>query len=493
MQYSSYFSLRHLSKFFETQLSGAFLLESFSNSKDQINFTFQTANKDIVQLQCKFAEGYLFCLLENEIQNSGHKSIFQFKSIENQLVQKIEIIPYDRVWFIQFSNNYRLYFKHFGSFGNILLFEMGSTYPVNHFRLHLKKDLHFIQPVSKDLNFYIESENYSFIDSEIHQIAQNELQLTQPEYIKKVIDIIDDFELEITETTGALPYLNVRHKQGEKDNAAVLQLFAKKYLHAFYFLQEKKNRIQQLSQRISHLQKLEKELHKKQQLISSRRSYKELGDIVLSYAHQIKTGVSNAFVPDFYTGEQIRIKLDPKLNAAENAEKFYKKAKNEHKEIEKVKEDLLRTETQLAQLKIDFETVNRATAFKELKSNKKEEKSEKSKTNLFKTLNYDGFEILIGKNAKNNDALLRAANKYDMWFHAQGVQGSHVWVKKRLSPLPSNVIEFAAKLAAQNSKAKTQKIVPVQFTEKRFISKSKNSEPGEVKLQKFDTVDAVLD
>jgi len=47
-------------------------------------------------------------------------------------------------------------------------------------------------------------------------------------------------------------------------------------------------------------------------------------------------------------------------------------------------------------------------------------------------------------------------------------------------------------LAAKNSKAKTQQVVPVIVVARKFVSKPKNAAPGEVTLQKEEIVDAFI-
>jgi hypothetical protein len=40
---------------------------------------------------------------------------------------------------------------------------------------------------------------------------------------------------------------------------------------------------------------------------------------------------------------------------------------------------------------------------------------------------FAGYEVLVGRNSRQNDTLThRVATQYDLWFHAQGVPGSHV-------------------------------------------------------------------
>ena len=50
----------------------------------------------------------------------------------------------------------------------------------------------------------------------------------------------------------------------------------------------------------------------------------------------------------------------------------------------------------------------------------------------------------------------------------------------------------AAQLAAKNSKAKTQSVVPVIAVLRKFVSKPKNAALGEVSVQKEEIVDAFI-
>ena len=93
------------------------------------------------------------------------------------------------------------------------------------------------------------------------------------------------------------------------------------------------------------------------------------------------------------------------------------------------------------------------------------------------------WDIYIGKNARNNDLLtFKFAHKFDLWFHAQGVSGSHVIIhlsnKKQIPP--KEIIEQAASIAAYNSGAKNSSIVPVNYTEVRYVRKPHKSSAGTV-------------
>jgi predicted ribosome quality control (RQC) complex YloA/Tae2 family protein len=69
------------------------------------------------------------------------------------------------------------------------------------------------------------------------------------------------------------------------------------------------------------------------------------------------------------------------------------------------------------------------------------------------------------------------------------VSGSHVIVKHQAGrAFPKDVIEFAASLAAFNSKRKTESLCPVVVTPKKFVRKRKGDPPGMVVVEREEVV-----
>jgi predicted ribosome quality control (RQC) complex YloA/Tae2 family protein len=93
----------------------------------------------------------------------------------------------------------------------------------------------------------------------------------------------------------------------------------------------------------------------------------------------------------------------------------------------------------------------------------------------------DKWEVWIGRNNRENDELThRAAAPNDLWFHAQGVPGSHVILRTRGKPeqVPKSILAKAAALAALNSRARTSTLVPVVYTRRKYVRKPRGSPPG---------------
>jgi predicted ribosome quality control (RQC) complex YloA/Tae2 family protein len=104
----------------------------------------------------------------------------------------------------------------------------------------------------------------------------------------------------------------------------------------------------------------------------------------------------------------------------------------------------------------------------------------------------EGFEVLIGRGATENDELtFRVAGPKDFWLHVAGYSGSHVVVRnpEGLKELPKAVLERAAALAARNSKAREAGgKVEVHVCQVRDVSKPKGSAAGSVRLKRYESV-----
>ncbi len=102
----------------------------------------------------------------------------------------------------------------------------------------------------------------------------------------------------------------------------------------------------------------------------------------------------------------------------------------------------------------------------------------------------DGFEILVGKKAADNDYLtFRIARSLDLWMHAADYPGSHVVIKNpNRKEIPNSTLLEAAQLAAFYSSGSKQIKAAVNYTLKKFVNKPRRSASGLVSLSSFKTI-----
>lgn len=226
-----------------------------------------------------------------------------------------------------------------------------------------------------------------------------------------------------------------------------------------------------------------------------REQLRICGDLLQANLYRIERGSEFADVENFYDeqGKTLRIKLNPAISPAANAQKYYKdyqKAKNAEIVLA---EQIKSGGEELEYIESVLDTVDRAETERELSQIKeelteqgylKQQKGKQRKQARLAPLEFvssDGFKIFVGRNNRQNDQLtLKTAAKNDMWLHTKDIHGSHVIIANDGREISDTAICEAACLAAYNSKARHSDKVPVDYTLVRYVSKPSGAKPGMV-------------
>ncbi len=119
-----------------------------------------------------------------------------------------------------------------------------------------------------------------------------------------------------------------------------------------------------------------------------------------------------------------------------------------------------------------------------------------SKGRPYRTVEIDGWEVLVGRSARDNDYLsFKVAKGRDTWLHvAGGTPGSHVIIRNETGgPPPREVLEKAAQLAAWYSKARGAPRVEVHICTAANVSKERGAPAGQVRIKNFKRMKVVPD
>ena len=114
-------------------------------------------------------------------------------------------------------------------------------------------------------------------------------------------------------------------------------------------------------------------------------------------------------------------------------------------------------------------------------------------TGGYDTHDIDGYEVLVGQSAKDNDRLsLKVANPQDVWLHVGGGHApaaTSLYGPRRGGEVPRHVVKKAAELAVRHSKAKnaTGK-VDVHVCRACDVTKPRGAKPGSVQLRRYESV-----
>ncbi len=176
---------------------------------------------------------------------------------------------------------------------------------------------------------------------------------------------------------------------------------------------------------------------------------------------------------------------------------MYKRAKRIRRGHPHVHTRLTRLRRELALLQRALDARQRDEAVEseilEMLPNRKKKATPPKKAIPFRQFEVDGFQIWMGKSARQNDALLRAASPNDIWMHAKDHAGSHVVIRSRgQERIPDAVLQAAGRLAAIHSKARSERRVEITMTQVKRVRKPKGAPAGLVNVRDTDTLTVEL-
>jgi predicted ribosome quality control (RQC) complex YloA/Tae2 family protein len=329
-------------------------------------------------------------------------------------------------------------------------------------------------------------------------------------YFKELIQKIDLNKVEATSFNKDFTLI-LSNKQQDK-------LQVNKFIDEYYFYKEQRNLFNSSKNNLlkiisSSLKKVYKKLENinlKLKECDEMDKYRLYGELLTANLYRLEgnKNLSQIEVFNYYTNENIIIKLDSKINISKNVEKFYKKynklkntlnivseqKKEAEREIDYIESIIYSLDSSKTMEEIDEiydEISENFISKKEINLNKKGQiSSKKSKEVQIESQNILGYKVYIGKNNKQNDYLtLKFASKDDIWFHTQKIHGSHVILKTNgKEEIADEVLYECAKLAKENSKGKQATNVAVDYCFVKYIKRSQTGKLGMVNYTNYNTI-----
>lgn len=270
----------------------------------------------------------------------------------------------------------------------------------------------------------------------------------------------------------------------------------------------------QLQQR---LQAMLERLQGKRQAFADRlvqaddtEAVRQQADLLMAHLQEWRPGMTQIELTDFEHQTPVTIPLSPEKNAVQNAQALYKK----HQKLKRSRGAILplleavqaeidyleQVRSTIAQLET-YQTTTDLTALEEIRDElvnagymttttyHRASPSADSAAQPHCLTSPSGYEILIGRNNRQNDQLtFRTATPYDLWFHTQQIPGSHVLLRLPAGSEPSpEDLQLTADLAAYFSQARHSQQAPIVYTQPKHVYKPKGAKPGMV-LYKYETI-----
>ncbi len=277
----------------------------------------------------------------------------------------------------------------------------------------------------------------------------------------------------------------VRQWEGESFNSFIDQTLS---------LDSRDEKTQSLEDRVQ--QKRDRELSGLQMQISQTEkrikesegyeSYKLTGDLLSTYSYQLRRGMEKVTLYDF-SGSETTIMLERELSPSENINAYYQKYKRAERihesaifELEENRKKLQERSAYYERILSLEDPVEKLKALEKALSAASPAGNTKEEGGVGLRLTSHGFDILVGRSAKENDELLRHhVRGSDTWMHTRDFPGGYVFIRaKKDKSIPLSVLLDGANLAIHYSKAKTQGKADLYYTQVKYLRRAKDGKLG---------------
>ena len=510
----NYYELIYLKKELKHKLSNCVLEQSITPYKNLLELYIVGEDKSF-RLVFSCAPGNMALFPDTYRPAKKSNALQFFEPVYGECISDIVLAENDRLIALEFENGSRIWFKLFSNKANALLVEDGVI--TETFKDHGEKGNEEPEPKSQELFGEVKGNNPKQIMLKANPLLPRsnldiiiELNGLKDKSPEEIFDFTKELTSELMDspeprrlTNRDITMLSTQFYpvETEKEFESVGDMISyryKNYSHEQRLKQQKGEFRKTIKRQVKRLDSALRNLNKADKGIEKADRYEKLGHILMANAHVDAGKQSKIEVDDLYNqGEKVKIKIDPELSIAENAEYYYDRASSSVRSYEEALKRIPKIEERqkrLEKMQIELQEISHLRDLDDWKKKYKKElenlgfgkKKQEQTTQPFHTLELKGHQIWIGKNAKSNDKIVQQSHKEDVWLHARGVPGSHVVIRMANNKnMPEKaLIEEVASYAAFNSKAKGSNLVPVIFTKRKYVRKPKGAAPGAVLVQK---------
>ena len=543
--YKNYYLFKAQTIWLNDQINASSILECFTFQKSELVLRIEKEEEYFLRISINPSQPYIVLSKSRNIKES---KVNLFNELIGQKIEYLEINKSDKIIKIK-TESYQMKSIFFGRTPNIILNDLNNNQTTQFKKEYDKhviqesstklnpntlqavqlielmrsfKDIDIIKFLSRNINGYnyviakeccfrsqidfnddvstltenqcnILHDNIIKIDSEFNNpqpIVYYDNELPKHLVISKMEHLEKDFQPKLFRSINEAWKTFIRQSIKTKTIDKIVN-------HCYFFLN---NRINYLNKTIDKIEKFEK--------LEERKILSELkGNLLLTFLKKVPRGAKSVELENIFSEkkELILIKLNPAKSVPDNAQKYFEKFKDIDIQKERIinRKSALKNElASLLEINSKYANINsqkEAIKLKELLIQKnlihssriESSNHEISEHKFRKIILENKWNVFIGKNNVNNDLLTFSfAHKYDWWFHAQGVPGSHtiIHLMKKEEVPPKNIIEEVASLAAFHSSAKHSSGVSVIYTQVRYVKRIRKANPGTVNVLQHKTI-----
>jgi len=273
---------------------------------------------------------------------------------------------------------------------------------------------------------------------------------------------------------------------------------------------------------LSHLARRDKRIaaqradaEKAARLATEAETFKRHGQLLLSQLGEVEAAAAHGEnwveLDDPWTGEIVRLKIEPNWPAADNATRLFNRYKRAQRLGENAPQRQIQFDVEEAEIAAWRERAQSAKTLEELNlvgaetglvargksvSRTREQSDAARPENKLRSKDIEGWTVFMGRSAIENQLLLsKVASPSDIWMHVRASPSAHVLIKNQKGKMPPpKVLEDSALWLAHSTRAGKNAAgerVEIIYTPAKWVRSVKGS-PGKVTLQRFETLDVKL-
>jgi len=248
----------------------------------------------------------------------------------------------------------------------------------------------------------------------------------------------------------------------------------------------RKQKLLSVAKKRDKLKKMLEALPDEDRLKKESAKYRDIANIILANLYKLKPYDKRLETFDF-EGNPIKIDFPKGVVVNRLSDYFFTKAKKAEKRAKYIHIERKSLETKIEFYSNVYFALEHAKSSYELellypKRGKSERKKEKIKhCEMFWI---DGYKVLIGRNSKENQEVLKIAKSNDIWMHVRDIPSSHLIIKTDKQNLPEEIIRKAGKLCVDFSIKRAGDYL-VDYCKRKFV---KIQEGSNVEYDKYKTI-----
>ncbi len=518
-----HYSLQHLSQYLNQHCQGQVIQSCISQNKNELVIVLENIH---LRIGCHTPLTYI--VTAKDFSRARKNVVELFSEIWGRSILKARVVPYERIMILELTNNLQLILKMHGIGANVMLREGNDIIRLfNHkyeadgeyretagpfdpsaLAANPQKDLESVSVALKKISPIYDKHFARKLLAKLQAEPAQSFQQT----FEQIIEEAQSNQFFILKETNRIRFSlfePVDQQVFAKVDgiSAAMGFFMKTHYQYESYKRQYASLEKDLRKPLKKFQKIYASYQQNVEKLQSDRNPEEMGHLLMANLHAIPKRAKEIELDDFYTGAKTIVKLKPELSPQNNAERYYEKHKQRRGKLRYVKSQVDDIRKKLQKAKAEWENFQQipspqALSFSqdgfdasELKGIKKmsrgHEKVKREKVGFpFRSFEKDGYQIFVGKSARNNDELsFHFASKDDLWLHAKDVSGSHVIIRQKAGQnIPATVLEYAAQLAAFYSKRKNDTLVPVLYTPRKYVRKRKGEAAGKVAVSREEVI-----